>query len=96
MKSPQPPTPQPTQLLIRYSVPFGTQSDEAATNAATQLADPQCWAEGYEVRRAKHYEDLRPDGTVWAKYEVWGGFSVEKLSAKVGQRLEARAKEQVK
>lgn len=88
------PPPQ-TQLLIRYSVPFNVQSDEAATNAAAQLADNQCWAEGYEVRRAKEkrYLDQRPDGSIWAKYEVFGTFDVAKLSAKVMQRLEERAKE---
>lgn len=89
----KPPSPQ-TQLLIRYSVPFNVQSDEAATNAAAQLAGPQFWAPGYEVRRAKRYEDLRSDGSAWARYEVWGIFDVAKLSAKVLERLEERAKEQ--
>jgi hypothetical protein len=83
------------QLLIRFSVPFNTKSDEAAASAASQLAEPQCWG-AFEVRKAKRYEDLRPDGSVWCKYEVWGTFDVTKLSAKVVARLEERASEEVK
>ncbi len=86
--------PPPTQLLIRYSVPLNLQSDEAASSAASQLAGPQCWGP-YEVRRAKRYEDLRPDGSVGAKYEVWGTFDVAKLSAKISEQLEKKAKEQI-
>jgi hypothetical protein len=88
--------PTQTQLLIRYSVPFNTKSDEAAANAASQLAEAQCWG-AYEVRRAKEkrYLDQRPDGSIWAKYEVWGTFDVARLSAKVMARLEERAKGRV-
>lgn len=85
---------QAIQLLIRFSVPFNTESDQAASNAAAQLAEPQCWG-AYEVRRAKRYEDLRPDGSVWAKYEIFGTFDVQKLTERVMKRLEERALEQV-
>jgi hypothetical protein len=87
--------PQPTQLLIRFSVPFGVGSQEHANSAAKSLSEQQCWG-AYEVRKAKRYEDLRPDGTVWAKFEVWGQFDVTRLSAKVEAKLLEKATEGAK
>lgn len=95
MKQTQLPPPSQTQLLIRFSVPLAVKCEEHAHAAATKLAEPQCWADGWELRKAKRYEDLRPDGSLWIKFEVWGRFDVAKLSAKVMQRLEEKAKEQV-